>query len=147
MSRVIEAAVLKTVAAFLNNREGGTLLVGVADDGTALGLEPDYLTLRKEGKVDADLFQLALTQVVLNAVGAAAATNVNHADPHNRRPRPLPCTLSHAAIPCMPRSPSSTSKASSAKKRIFYVRMNNGTRAIDNEAGVGECMAGRWGRT
>lgn len=75
-SKAVETAVLKTVAAFLNSREGGTLLVGVADDGTVLGLEPDYLTLRKEGKDDADRFQLALTQAILNSVGAAAATNV-----------------------------------------------------------------------
>lgn len=75
-SKAVETAVLKTVAAFLNSREGGTLLVGVADDGTVLGLEPDYLTLRKEGKDDADRFQLALTRAILNSVGAAAATNV-----------------------------------------------------------------------
>lgn len=36
----IELAVLKTVAAFLNNK-GGTLLVGVQDDGHILGIEPD----------------------------------------------------------------------------------------------------------
>ncbi len=41
VSKVMETAVLKTVAAFLNSREGGTLLVGVADDGRVLGLESD----------------------------------------------------------------------------------------------------------
>ena len=40
--KVLEGAVLKTVAAFLNSYDGGTLLIGVADDGsvyrTRLGL-------------------------------------------------------------------------------------------------------------
>ena len=36
----IEDAVVKTVAAFLNS-DGGELLVGVADDGTPKGLDPD----------------------------------------------------------------------------------------------------------
>jgi hypothetical protein len=36
----IEEAVLKTVAAFLNS-DGGELLIGVADDGSAKGLDPD----------------------------------------------------------------------------------------------------------
>lgn len=36
----IEQASLKTVAAFLNSK-GGTLLVGVADEGTILGMEQD----------------------------------------------------------------------------------------------------------
>lgn len=36
----IEDAIVKTIAAFLNS-DGGDLLVGVADDGTAKGLAPD----------------------------------------------------------------------------------------------------------
>ncbi len=39
-TRDIELAVLKTVVAFLNT-EGGILLVGIADDGSALGIEKD----------------------------------------------------------------------------------------------------------
>lgn len=39
----IQLAVLKTIAAFLNV-SGGTLLVGVADDGSAIGLEADGFT-------------------------------------------------------------------------------------------------------
>ena len=38
--RVIEKAWLKTVVAFLNS-SGGTLIVGVDDDGTILGIAPD----------------------------------------------------------------------------------------------------------
>jgi len=34
----LETASLKTIAAFSNSRDGGTLLIGVADDGTVCGL-------------------------------------------------------------------------------------------------------------
>lgn len=43
-NRKIEDIVIKTVAG-LSNRLGGTLLVGVADDGTVQGLERDYTCL------------------------------------------------------------------------------------------------------
>ena len=42
MYKPLETAVLKTIAAFLNSRDGGTLLIGVADDGTVHGLDSDY---------------------------------------------------------------------------------------------------------
>ncbi len=146
VSRAVETAVVKTVAAFLNSREGGTLLVGVADDGTVLGLEPDYLTLRKEGKDDADLFQLALTQAILNSVGAAAATNVttqvHTVDGHDVcrvhvKPSGHPV---HAEVTVVDKA------GQHQKKRMFFVRMNNGTRAIDDEAEIEKYVAGRWGR-
>lgn len=57
--------VVKTVAAFMNS-EGGTLLIGVKDDGTVLGIEPD-LKLQK-GK-SRDQFDLQLTRVIADNVG------------------------------------------------------------------------------
>ena len=72
----LETASLKTIAAFLNSRTGGTLLVGVGDDGSVHGLELDYASLRKPGKDDRDLFELHVQQAVINAVGQAAAANV-----------------------------------------------------------------------
>jgi type I restriction enzyme, R subunit len=75
-SKLVEAATIKTVAAFLNSECGGTLLIGVDDRRTVVGLATDYVTLRKEGKDDADLFLLHLNQLIENAVGLAAATNV-----------------------------------------------------------------------
>ena len=42
----LEMARLKTIAAFLDSREGGTLLIGVADDGSASGLEGRPRSLR-----------------------------------------------------------------------------------------------------
>ncbi len=139
-------ATMKTVAAFSNSREGGTLLIGVADDGTALGLELDYLTLRKEGKVVADLLQLALTQAVLNSVGAAAATSVTsqvHTVVGKRRVPSTPQTKR----PSRPRRSDDVDKnGQHQKKRLFYVRMNNRTRSIDGESEIEKYIAIRWGK-
>ncbi len=50
VSKTIETATPETVAAFLNSREGGTLLIRVADNDEPLGLELDFAILRKEGR-------------------------------------------------------------------------------------------------
>src|SRR5262249_33394657 len=72
----LETASLKTIAAFLNSRDGGTLLIGVADDGTVYGLESDYVTLHKPGQDARDRFQQHLANIMSAAFGPAAATKV-----------------------------------------------------------------------
>ncbi|MDP4013427.1 MAG: DEAD/DEAH box helicase family protein, partial [Candidatus Nanopelagicales bacterium] len=76
VSKPLEAACLKTVAAFLNSRDGGTLLIGVNDDGTIQGLGADYDSLRKPGRDDRDAFQQHLANVIAASMGTAAASNV-----------------------------------------------------------------------
>ena len=67
-NRVTHAA-LKTIAAFLNT-EGGDLLLGVADDGSVVGIEKDRLD-------NDDKFMLHLTQLVRNALGDRAGTCID----------------------------------------------------------------------
>lgn len=55
----MEHVIAKTVCGFLN-AEGGTLLIGVADDGNILGLDRDLSTLGSKG--NADGFELFLRQ-------------------------------------------------------------------------------------
>jgi predicted HTH transcriptional regulator len=69
-SKVIERAVVKTIAGFANAK-GGTLLIGIDDQGTVLGLEPDYLSLSKPNR---DGFELQLTQVLSAALGESVLT-------------------------------------------------------------------------
>lgn len=73
----LETATLKTIAAFLNSEYGGTLLLGVNDDGELVRLDADLASLHKDGKDGRDLFGLHLNQIVRNAVGDAAATKVS----------------------------------------------------------------------
>jgi len=58
--KAMEQAVLKTVAAFMNTK-GGTLLVGVSDDGSLLGLENDKF--KNEDKMLLHLNALIQTQI------------------------------------------------------------------------------------
>jgi ATP-dependent Lon protease len=69
----IELAVVKTVAGFLNAR-GGTLLIGVTDDGTIRGLEEDIVATNKKGR---DGFENALSSILDSAIGRAAAAQVH----------------------------------------------------------------------
>jgi predicted HTH transcriptional regulator len=61
--------VLKTIAAFLNT-DGGDLLIGVADDGSIIGIERDKLD-------NDDKFMRHLAQVVRNGLGDRAGTCID----------------------------------------------------------------------
>lgn len=65
----LEKAVLKTITAFLNS-QGGTLLIGVRDDGTIVGVEDDFGTFEKPKDQDLDGWQLNLRQKIIDALGA-----------------------------------------------------------------------------
>jgi len=69
-NKALESVVVKTIAGFLNHT-GGDLLIGVADDGSVVGLEPDYTTLRKK---DRDGFELLLLQLVKRGLGGDICT-------------------------------------------------------------------------
>lgn len=59
-----EQIIAKSIAGFMNS-EGGTLLIGVADDGTTMGLDRDYATLSKRNR---DGYELFLTQLIQNKI-------------------------------------------------------------------------------
>lgn len=65
-NRALEGVVLKTLAGFLNSHKGGTLLIGVADDGDIIGLEKDYQTLKKPNQ---DGFEQTLMTVISTNLG------------------------------------------------------------------------------
>ena len=68
-----EDVVIKTIAGFANSEYGGTLLVGVADDGSVHGLEDDYATFSKRGeRGDQDLWGQHLQNLIRNRLGDAA---------------------------------------------------------------------------
>lgn len=66
----IEHVIVKTVAGFMN-AEGGTLLIGVGDDGSIIGLDNDYSTLSKGNR---DGFELWLTGLVSAQISGPSAT-------------------------------------------------------------------------
>lgn len=72
LNRALEGVVLKTLAGYMNGN-GGTLLIGVADDGSVLGLDHDYQTLKKH---DRDGFEQALMTAVAVKLGGDACHSV-----------------------------------------------------------------------
>lgn len=60
----MELSVLKTIAGLLNSVAGGTLIVGVMDDGVPVGIEPD-------GFANEDKMNLHLANLIASRIGAA----------------------------------------------------------------------------
>ena len=65
---VPDAAILKSIAGFLNAK-GGTLIVGVADNGTPVGLE-------KDGFADEDKMSLHLINLLKDRIGAQHSISI-----------------------------------------------------------------------
>lgn len=66
VNKNLEFVIAKTVSAFLNS-DGGVLIIGVDDDGNALGLEKDIETLSKK---DIDGFELHLRNIIKKYLGS-----------------------------------------------------------------------------
>jgi hypothetical protein len=64
-NKQMEEIILKSIAAF-SNAKGGTLLIGVTDDLTIIGLDHDFKTLKKQGT---DYFELHLRKLINNQFG------------------------------------------------------------------------------
>ncbi|MFN8052872.1 MAG: putative DNA binding domain-containing protein [Acidimicrobiales bacterium] len=144
IDKLLEVPVLKTIAAFLNSYDGGTLLIGVTDTGEVHGLDADYASLHKDGKDDADLFQLHLGQIVRKSMGEAAATNmtvqVHHVDGHDI------CRV-HVRASGYPVDAAVTrvNKGQHETKTAFYVRTGNGTHEFTDPDEKAKYTATRWG--
>lgn len=131
----LESASLKTIAAFANSRDGGTLLIGVTNDGTPCGLAPDYRSLHKPGKDDADLFLLHLNNIMVASMGKALAANVtmrihtiDGADVCRVQVRPSGWPV-EAKI--------TIDKAGQmVKKTVFYARTSNSIQSFDGDEKV-----------
>lgn len=75
VNRKMEEAIVKAVAAF-GNSQGGTLVIGVSDDGAVVGLQHDYMTLDGGNR---DKFELHLRNLLnrhLNKVFVATKVQV-----------------------------------------------------------------------
>src|SRR3712207_6558701 len=65
VNRDLTKVAVRTLAAFLN-AQGGTLLIGVDDEGNVLGLEADIACLQKKSL---DGFELTLRSAIANHLG------------------------------------------------------------------------------
>ncbi|MEJ7772058.1 MAG: HsdR family type I site-specific deoxyribonuclease, partial [Geodermatophilaceae bacterium] len=114
-SKVIEDAVVKTVAGFLNT-EGGTLLIGIGPDRTVLGLAQDYGQVKP---ANGDGFVNWLTTHLINALGHTPVTRTRARITTHQGAEICRLDVASALEPVWAK----TSKDDHA----FFVRMNNST--------------------
>ncbi len=69
--KVVNESVIKTIAAFMNS-DGGTLAIGISDDGDILGLEQD-LNYKNQ---DLDQYQNWLSTLMMNRIGKSVIANL-----------------------------------------------------------------------
>lgn len=116
-SKIMEDAVVKTVAGLLNT-DGGTLLIGVDNVRQVLGLDHDYARVKP---ANGDGFVNWLTTHLINALGhipvSRTRARINIHDGHEL------CRLDVA------RSSGPVGATTSKAEGVFFVRMNNSTRS------------------
>jgi len=133
INRALEGVILKTLAGFLNSHVGGTLLIGVADNGEIIGLEKDYQTLKKP---DQDGFEQAVMTAISANLGADLCSFV-HVLFHVIDDRHV-CRL----IVSPANRPVFIDQGNSQK---FYVRTGGATRDLNIKEAL-DFIAGRWKR-
>ena len=114
---LFHSSVIKPVAGFLNAK-GGTLAIGIDDDGKVLGIEPD-LDLKKW---DMDRYVNALTSKMASELGtyAAALTEISIRPFEGR---------AVCVVDVQP-SPDPVYVRTPKNPHTFYVRINNSTREL-----------------
>jgi type I restriction enzyme, R subunit len=121
-NKAMEDAVVKTVAGFLNT-DGGTLLIGIDNSGTAIGLDHDYERVKPK---NGDGFVNWLTTHLINALGHAPVARIRARITTYGGREICRIDVGRHTQPVWAK----TSKGS----RIFFARFNNSTRAVpDNE--------------
>lgn len=115
----IEAVVAKTVAGLLN-AEGGTLLVGVDDSGTVLGLADDLALMRSP---DLDSFELWLHDYLTRVLGAPAVALVRVSFPAVAGTPICRVDVAASPRPVFVRAPK-------GEEVQFHVRLGNSTRQL-----------------
>jgi hypothetical protein len=133
INRSLETVVLKTLTGFLNSHVGGTLLIGVADNGEILGLEKDYQTLKRP---DRDGFEQAVMTSISANLGADLCSFV-HVLFHVIDNKDV-CRL----IVSPSRRPVFLDQGNNPK---FYVRTGGATRDLNVQEAL-EYVPGRWKR-
>ncbi len=117
-NKELEFAVLKTIAAFLNTRRGH-LLIGVADDGSIIGLEKDYQSLKKKNR---DGFEQYIMNLVSNNIGTNYCQNIQVSF-FERQGKDI-CVIEVNQIKAI-------AFLKFGENTFFYIRTGNHTRELD----------------
>ncbi|MCP4304467.1 MAG: ATP-binding protein [bacterium] len=129
----IELVVAKTVAGFLNG-DGGTLLIGVADDGSTPGLDDDLKLMKKP---DLDRYELWLTDYLERCFGKPPIANITVS--FELVGNTEVCRIDVEAGP----APVFLDEPGGNREADMYVRMGNSTRKLLTDEAL-EYVSQRW---
>lgn len=121
--------IVRTIVGFMNSRAGGTLLIGVADNGDIIGLEKDYLVADRK-KQNRDGYQLFLANMLNDNLGGECISfyKINFQEINDKE---------ICSIQVQPASKPIYYKGE------FYVRNGNQTLLLNTQAAV-EYIKHRW---
>ena len=123
VNKDLQHSVLKTIAAFLNS-DGGTLIIGVEDDGTVRGLEDDLRTVRDQSL---DRLQQTLASLIEHHIGLEFSPFIKGRIESINSRACFVVDMDKAPQPAFMTSP---------RGNEFFVRMGNTTRSLDPEETV-----------
>ncbi len=131
VNKDLEKVIAKSITGFLNTN-GGTLLIGVDDDGSVLGLENDINSI---GRKDIDGFQQKLVQMLVNFLGTAVTTWIR-----------IEFDIINGQKVCAVRIERSQHPVflKEGNNKEFYIRFGNSTRQLDVEE-ANQYIADNWG--
>jgi hypothetical protein len=123
INKALESVIIKTLAGFMNAR-GGSLLIGVADNGTILGLEPDYKTLSRK---DSDGFTQLIMSTISEKIGTPACRLVRILFHKVEEKEVCRIILLASPVPVY---------VIEDKQSHFYLRTGSGTRELDVQEAI-----------
>jgi hypothetical protein len=134
--KVLETPIVKSIAGFLNG-DGGHLLVGVRDDGAALGLENDYGTFTSQPK-NPDGYERYLRELISRRIGKdVCASFIKFTfEPLDEKDVCL-IAVSKSSKPVY------ATDDDGSKEARFFVRVGNATQEFKAKEAV-EYVAQRW---
>lgn len=122
----MEKIILKTVAGFLNSERGGTLLIGVEDNGNACGIELDYQAYKSEKDHNVDAYERWLYGLLLNMFGHEFASQIHVSFHMVENVTVCKLVIDPAQVPAFV-----TIKNQHGKEDdIFYLRTGNATNGL-----------------
>ena len=138
-NKVMEEVILKDVAGFLNSYPGGTLLIGIDDDGNILGLNHDYQTFKKKNR---DGYELFLTNdLLLKELGKDLAPYI-HITFHEVEDKDV-CRIILDPSP-RPVYIKLKDPKSGQTKECLFIRTGNLTSQLDTPSNIHNYCKNRW---
>lgn len=131
VNKVLENVIMKTVAGFMN-AQGGSLLIGVADDGNILGLEADFNSLNRK---DSDGYTQLLMSTIADKLGTPACRLVRILFHKHENKEVCRIIVLPAAAPVYTKEDN---------RSRFYIRTGSGTREMDIQEAITFIKA-KWG--